>query len=73
MMVAISVTEARLHARLWATVDAPTPPLAPTTAITRPRGLAPGTANSWEIAWMKSTTPNGATKYSLTPRAINCR
>ena len=38
-----------------------------------PKRLGAGHANSWDIAWMKSTTPNGATRYSLTPRAINCR
>ena len=59
--------------RLWAMVEAPTPPLAPITAMTRPSGLAPGARNRCETAWTKSTTPNGATRYSLTPRAINWR
>ena len=35
---------------LWATVEAPTPPLAPTTAMTRPTGLASGAENRPQIA-----------------------
>ena len=35
---------------LCATVDAPTPPLAPTTAMMRPTGLASGAENSPQIA-----------------------
>ena len=34
---------------LWAIVEAPTPPLAPTTAMIRPTGLASGAENSPQI------------------------
>ena len=52
---------------LWATVEAPTPPLAPTKAIVRPTGLAPGAANRPEIAAIDVARPSGAIRYSLTP------
>ena len=42
MIVAISSPVAIDQAMLWAMVDEPTPPLAPTIATTRPTGLAPG-------------------------------
>ena len=42
---------------LWATVEAPTPPLAPTTAMMRPTGLASGAENRPHTA---RTTCNGA-------------
>jgi Flp pilus assembly CpaE family ATPase len=29
--------------------------------------------NNCDIAWTKSTTSKGATRYSLTPRAVSCR
>jgi len=35
--------------------------------------LRAGARKSWEIAWTKSTTSNGGTRYSLTPRAISWR
>ena len=73
MMVGASRSAASAHDRLWATVEAPTPPLAPIVATTRPSGLAPGMRNRLETAWTNSTAVNGATRYSLTPRAISWR
>ena len=66
--------EARASARcaqatLWAIVEAPTPPLAPTKAMVRPSGSAPGRVNSSESERTMSSVPTGATRYSLTPRA----
>ena len=48
------------QAILCATVEAPTPPLAPTTAMTRPTGLASGAENSPQIARTTSSVPTGA-------------
>ena len=45
---------------LWATVEAPTPPLAPTTAMMRPTGLASGAENSPQTARTTSSAPTGA-------------
>ena len=45
---------------LCATVEAPTPPLAPTTAMMRPTGLASGAENSPQIARTTSMVPIGA-------------
>ena len=45
MIVAISRLVASCQARLCAIVEAPTPPLAPTTETTRPTGLALGPRN----------------------------
>ena len=47
------------NAMLWATVEAPTPPLAPTTAMTRPTGLASGAENSPQIARTTWIVPIG--------------
>ena len=47
---------------LCATVDAPTPPLAPTTAMMRPTGLASGAENSPHTARTMSMVPIGAIK-----------
>ena len=44
MMVSIFIVLARRSATLWASVEAPTPPLAPTKAMLRPIGLAAGSA-----------------------------
>ena len=45
---------------LWATVEAPTPPLAPTTAMTRPTGLASGAENKPHTARTTCSAPTGA-------------
>lgn len=58
---------------LWQIVEAPTPPFAPTTAMTRPSGSAPGAENSSEMERSTSITPTGAIMYSLTPRRISSR
>ena len=52
-------SRATAQAMLWATVDAPTPPLEPTTAITRPTGFASGAENSPQIARTMSIAPTG--------------
>src|SRR5829696_2468239 len=59
--------------RLCATVDEPTPPLAPTTAMVRPTGSAPGAQNRSEIALTTSSTATGAMMYSLMPRRTSSR
>ena len=48
------------NAILWATVEAPTPPLAPTTATMRPTGLASGAENSPHTARTTCNVPIGA-------------
>ena len=58
--VAVASLRAIAQARLCATVEAPTPPLAPMTAIVRPSGSAPGAWNSSEIARMTSSGSIGA-------------
>ena len=58
---------------LCATVDAPTPPLAPTIAMTRPTALASGAVNSPQIARTTSIVPIGVIRYSLTPRRVSSR
>ena len=47
------------QATLWATVEAPTPPLAPTTAMIRPTGLASGDENSPQTERTTSMVPTG--------------
>ena len=61
-MTTVSSERSRAIAQpmLWATVEAPTPPLAPTTAMTRPTGLASGAENSPQIARTTSIVPIGA-------------
>jgi hypothetical protein len=46
--------------RLWAIVDAPAPPLAATTAVTRPTGAAPGIEKSSETVRTMSSVSVGA-------------
>ena len=47
------------NAMLWATVEAPTPPLAPTTAMMRPTGLASGAENRPHTARTICSVPTG--------------
>ena len=47
-------------AMLCATVEAPTPPLAPTTAMMRPTGLASGATNSPQTERTTSMVATGA-------------
>jgi hypothetical protein len=70
--VAVSSLRAKLQARLWAMVEAPTPPLAPTTATVRPTGSRPA-VEQVEIVATTSRTPMGAMRYSLTPAAVSSR
>ena len=58
--VAVESLRAIAQARLWATVDAPTPPLAPTTAMVRPIGSDPGEWNKSETACTTSSGSTGA-------------
>ncbi len=44
---------------LWATVEAPTPPLAPTTAMMRPTGFASGAVNRPQTERTTSMVPIG--------------
>ncbi len=71
--VAVPKSRATDQAMLWASVEAPTPPLAPTTATVRPRGSAVGLLNRSEIAAITATGSIGAIRYSLTPRRTNSR
>ena len=48
------------QATVGAIVDAPTPPLAPMIAMTRPTGLASGAENSPQIERTTSIVPTGA-------------
>jgi hypothetical protein len=64
---------AMVQPRLCAIVEAPTPPLAPTTAIVRPTGSAPEVVKSSEIVLTKSRTGTGVMRYSLTPRRVRSR
>ena len=57
----IARSRAIAQATLWATVDAPTPPLAPTTAMMRPTALASGAENRLQIERTTSIAPTGAT------------
>ena len=73
MTVCVPWAWAMVQARLWAIVDEPTPPFAPTTATVRPTGSAPGAANRSEIAAISVSGSTGAIRYSLTPRRISSR
>ena len=58
------------HAMLCATVEAPTPPLAPTIATIRPTGFASGDENRLQIARTTSIVPMGAISIRSTPRRV---
>ena len=60
-------------ATLCGTVEAPTPPLAPTKATVRPSGAAAGSANSDPATFTTSAIVIGATRYSEMPRRVRSR
>ena len=61
------------QATLWAMVEEPTPPLAPTKATDRPSGSAPSATKSSPITVITSPTETGATRYSEIPRWMRSR
>jgi hypothetical protein len=60
-------------ARLWASVEEPTPPLAPRKAIERPTNGAEGSAYRSVIERITPSAFSGGTRYSLTPLRISSR
>ena len=56
----IARSRAIAQATLWEMVEAPTPPLAPTTAMMRPTALASGAENRLQIERTTSIAPTGA-------------
>ena len=73
MTVLEPTRSARAYAVLWATVEAPEPPRAPTKAIERPTNGRAGSENRPPMAEISCNGWIGATRYSLTPRRISSR
>ena len=66
-------SEDMAQATLWAMVDEPTPPLAPTKAIERPMGSASGSTKIDETTLTISAIETGAMTYSEMPERISSR
>src|SRR5690606_38683503 len=61
------------QATLWAMVEEPTPPLAPTKAMERPIGSASGSTKMDEMTLTMSAIEIGAMTYSEMPDRISSR